>query len=320
VARRCTHCRSENRPEARFCRSCGKPLGAAGSASAGSPARACADCGQKNLPSARFCRTCGAALDAASASVPPLDATTTIAGPVAALNDETVSSSDRTPEGRAPTGRPMVRRAWVAVLLVASAYGFWWWYANTWTPESQHTAASTATPHTAQSRAPPQNAVTPPRAAAPEQEETRRDQAAGSRIVVEEPKTPAQPQPGQGAAHQPDPRNAVYSPRETPSALEAESARAPIEAARGGSTRGNAEHKQSQTSLTEPASTPRKIAAPGKPLYAQRRLVKEICAERSNVFSRSLCEVHECMRSVNADDPFCRESREIAERHQVGAD
>ena len=112
----------------------------------------------------------------------------------------------------------------------------------------------------------------------------------------------------------------VEDSRTAPRALEPESARAPFEAARGGSTRGNAEHKQLRTSTPEPASAPRTSATPAKPRYAQRRFVKEICAERSNVFSRSLCEVQECMRSVNADDPFCRESREIAERRQIGTD
>ncbi|OPX97531.1 MAG: Adenylate cyclase 2 [Syntrophorhabdus sp. PtaB.Bin006] len=48
---KCVQCGAENRDQARFCHSCGAPLG-----------RRCKQCGNESLPSARFCDACGYSL------------------------------------------------------------------------------------------------------------------------------------------------------------------------------------------------------------------------------------------------------------------
>lgn len=56
----CTACNHENAPDARFCGSCGTPLGAR---------HACTECGATLVPGARFCGSCGAST--AAPEVPP---------------------------------------------------------------------------------------------------------------------------------------------------------------------------------------------------------------------------------------------------------
>jgi hypothetical protein len=86
---KCPHCGTENRPEVRFCRGCGRPLGtvppAASSEGQPSPApaapvsaapsgRSCPHCGSAIKPQARFCPRCGEALTPTGAEPAPAPA------------------------------------------------------------------------------------------------------------------------------------------------------------------------------------------------------------------------------------------------------
>jgi class 3 adenylate cyclase/tetratricopeptide (TPR) repeat protein len=88
----CPNCSGENRPEAKFCGSCGQPLG-----------RPCPACGTANDPGTRFCIECGSALAEAQADGPD--------APVAAPQ----------PVTRAPA--PVAERRLVSVLF-ADLVGF----------------------------------------------------------------------------------------------------------------------------------------------------------------------------------------------------
>ena len=57
---RCSHCQTDNRPGARFCRQCGGRLDTA-----------CAQCGAVLEPGSKFCDTCGANLDASAETPAP---------------------------------------------------------------------------------------------------------------------------------------------------------------------------------------------------------------------------------------------------------
>ena len=59
---RCSNCQTPLDPKAKFCTSCGAPVGKAISSSAQQVTVACPKCGSSNSPSAKFCTVCGGGL------------------------------------------------------------------------------------------------------------------------------------------------------------------------------------------------------------------------------------------------------------------
>jgi len=100
----CSRCGTENRPDRRFCRSCGEAL-----------AVACPTCGAANEPGDRFCGSCGSALPADGAA-PNLGAPATPSGSSgpSAPSQPTDGSGD----GATSTERNATERRLVSVLFV----------------------------------------------------------------------------------------------------------------------------------------------------------------------------------------------------------
>ncbi len=294
-------CGTENAEHAKFCTGCGEQLSAlavAGATATG--ALSCSRCGQMHLPGARSCANCDAdpgadkqpfsSSEPSSASREPVpECEKTVQWPaVGADGVVPVAAADNR------LGRVVLIGAIVAAAVSGGAWGLMSGKADT--PEAGGAAVvgtaapvSPATPQPSASGAPGRGAST-------------RDAASGANFA------PA------GVSHAVADRKGIDDQKAGQARRTGEQASTREAAAKRKSEaeepRRMAQDQRAQQDTQSRAEAARRSSQQGALQQADLRTVKQICGDRPNAFSRSVCELRECARPAKADSADCVELRE----------
>ena len=295
----CHTCGTENRDGAKFCKGCGIALAAVASADSRTYAAKpnCAACGHLNDPSARFCAKCGNLLPppANESAPPPLAASPGSVVAARELAGSAVPSRSGTVAAE-PPARPKRVGLWLALgslVLAAGVVGAWWVTGRS-TPAPASTDVARKLAESAS--APPSKPVAAPVPAAPPDIAVREVAEQRAREQAE--------------------REAIAKVEQQRKEIERLTAERDAARRHAEEERAHAQRQQEAPPAAPPVAqqprTPAPVAGPVRALT-----VKERCARSGNVFTRGLCEVNECIKPKNWEDPFCKQQqREAAERNR----